>query len=113
MIWDLARKDGPGAYGEGLAAPLGDMRWLNDMAGPLTFRRLHMGEAGDLRFPYHLLKHEARLPLTLPHRPATGHPATYPCTACGEHSMAPRHFPFAQQWGWCIALSVGRQQFLK
>ena len=58
MIWDLARKDGPGAYGEGLAAPLGEMRWLDDLRGPVTFRRLHMGEHGDLRFPYHLLKHE-------------------------------------------------------
>ncbi len=72
MIWDHAKKDGPGAYGEGLAAPLGDMRWLDNMAGPLTFRRLRMGEAGDLRFPYHLLKHEARLPLTLTHCCETG-----------------------------------------
>ena len=58
MIWDHARKDGPGAYGEGLAAPLGEMRWLDDMRGPVTFRWLHVGEHGDLRFPYHLLKHQ-------------------------------------------------------
>ena len=72
MIWDHGKKDGPGAYGEGLGAPLGEMRWLDDMAGPLTFRRLRMGEAGDLRFPYHLLKHEVRLPLALPHRCGIG-----------------------------------------
>ncbi len=63
MIWDLARKDGPGAYGEGLAAPLGEMRWLEDVRSPVTFRRLHMGEHGDLRFPYHLLKHEVNFRL--------------------------------------------------
>lgn len=61
MIWDGGKEDGPGAYGEGLAAPLGEMRWLDDMKGPLTFRRLRMGEHGDLRFPYHLLKHEVGL----------------------------------------------------
>ena len=61
MIWDQARKDGPGAYGEGLAEPLGEMRWLADMRGPVTFRSLRMGEYGDLRFPYHLLKHEVGL----------------------------------------------------
>ena len=58
MIWDHARKDGPGAYGEGLAASLGETRWLDETVGPITFQRLHMGEHGDLRFPYHLLKHE-------------------------------------------------------
>ncbi len=65
MIWDLARKDGPGAYGEGLAAPLGEMRWLDDLRGPVTFRRLHMGEHGDLRFPYHLLKHEVGFSISI------------------------------------------------
>ena len=88
MIWDHAKEDGPGAYGEGLAAPLGDMRWLDDIAGPITFRRLHMGEAGDLRFPYHLLKHEVRLPLVLARRSWTGPHADmlhYIHTECAWH----------------------------
>ena len=61
MIWDQPRQDGPGAYGEGLAAPLGEMRWLGEIRGPVTFRSLRLGEYGDLRFPYHLLKHELGL----------------------------------------------------
>lgn len=61
MIWDQPRNDGPGLYGEGLAAPLGRMKWLSELSGPITFRNLHFGEYGDLRFPYHLLKHELGL----------------------------------------------------
>lgn len=61
MIWDQPRIDGPGLYGEGLAAPMGRMKWLSELGGPITFRNLHFGEYGDLRFPYHLLKHELGL----------------------------------------------------
>ena len=61
MVWDQPRKEGPWAYGEGLAAPLGETRWLPEMQAPVTFSSLRLGEYGDLRFPYHLLKHEMGL----------------------------------------------------
>ena len=61
MIWDQARETGPGPYGEGLAAALGETSWLPEVRGPITFSNLHFGEYGDLRFPYHLLKHELDL----------------------------------------------------
>ena len=61
MIWDQPRADGPGLYGEGLIAPLGEMRWLGETKAPVTFSSLRLGEYGDLRFPYHLLKHELGL----------------------------------------------------
>ncbi len=37
MLWDVEEKDGPGAYGEGLAAPLGVTAFLPQLQGPLVF----------------------------------------------------------------------------
>lgn len=54
MIWDNVRSAGPGAYGLGLAAALGETRWLPHMTGPIVFRHIRLGEHGDLRFPYPL-----------------------------------------------------------
>lgn len=38
MIWDNVRSAGPGGYGLGLAAALGETRWLPHMTGPIVFR---------------------------------------------------------------------------
>lgn len=38
MVWDNVPNMGPGAYGLGLAAALGETRWLPNMTGPVVFR---------------------------------------------------------------------------
>jgi hypothetical protein len=38
MLWDGVRAEGPGRYGEGLAAALGETAWLPDLRGPVVFR---------------------------------------------------------------------------
>lgn len=85
MLWDVEESEGPGAYGGGLAEPLGDTAFLPLLRGPLVFQRIRMGEFGTfdhrfvqqlpfdlrreaqvsgaraLRFPYHLKKMQLEL----------------------------------------------------
>ena len=38
MLWDDVESAGPGEYGLGLAAPLGETAWLPELRGPIVFR---------------------------------------------------------------------------